>query len=91
MRLLQLLHIYGMGQKRPPTLPHLFPTNWGGKREYKNIFSDEPNAKLAIQLLPLNPTMKAYVDTFTGTVFKGTDVNKLYGDYIPWQKVIEII
>ncbi len=68
--------------KTPAYTSPLVSINWGGKREYKTFFSDEPNAKLAIQLLPLNPTMKAYVDTLPEQIFKGTDVNKLYGDYI---------
>jgi len=29
--------------------------NWGGKRDYATWFSDEPNAKLAILLLPMSP------------------------------------
>lgn len=31
--------------------------NWGGKRDYATFFSADPGAMLAIQLLPLNPSM----------------------------------
>jgi len=33
--------------------------NWGGKRDYATWFSADPSAMLAIQLVPLNPTMVA--------------------------------
>lgn len=60
----------------------LVSINWGGKREYKTFFSDEANAKLAIQLLPLNPTMQQYISQLPAAVFKGSTVKKPYGDYI---------
>lgn len=37
----------------------LMSLNWGGKRDYATFFSADPGAMLAIQLLPLNPTMAA--------------------------------
>lgn len=36
----------------------LVAINWGGKRVYSTWFSDEPAAKLAIQLIPLNPSQQ---------------------------------
>ena len=55
---------------------------WGGKREYATFFSDEPNAKLAIQLLPLSPTMQRVDTDYPEDIFKGTSWNTTYGDYI---------
>ena len=55
---------------------------WGGKREYATFFSDEPNAKLAIQLLPLNPTMRRIGTNYPKNIFRGTSWNETYGDYI---------
>lgn len=60
----------------------LVSINWGGKREYKTFFSDEANAKLAIQLLPLNPTMKRYVGNLPASIYEGSNTSKQYGDYI---------
>lgn len=60
----------------------LVSINWGGKREYKTFFSDEANAKLAIQLLPMNPTMKKYISKLPDSIYAGTDTQQLYGDYI---------
>lgn len=60
----------------------LVAINWGGKREYKTFFSDEANAKLAIQLLPLNPTMKPYIDSLPKKVFTDAKLDQQYGDYI---------
>lgn len=55
---------------------------WGGKRDYATFFSDEPNAKLAIQLIPLNPTMKKLYQNLPDKLFTGTSTDKIYGDYI---------
>lgn len=55
---------------------------WGGKREYTTFFSDEPNAKLAIQLLPLSPTIKRLHQTLLSRIFEGTSTDEIYGDYI---------
>lgn len=60
----------------------LVSINWGGKREYRTFFSDEANAKLAIQLLPLNPSMADYATTIPSSIFTGTDLAKQYGDYV---------
>lgn len=43
---------YGSGYQHP-----VIALNWGGKREYATFFSQEPNAMLGIQLIPMNPTM----------------------------------
>lgn len=55
---------------------------WGGKREYATFFSDEANAKLAIQLLPVSPTLQAAGLQLTAAELRGTDVTKQYGDAI---------
>jgi endo-1,3(4)-beta-glucanase len=55
---------------------------WGGKREYATFFSDEPNAKLAIQLLPVTPTLQSAGLQLTPQELSGTDVTKQYGDAI---------
>lgn len=54
---------------------------WGGKREYRTFFSEEPNAKLAIQLLPMNPTMQFLQTDSQSGLFRGTDVHQPYGDF----------
>ena len=46
-------HPKGLGQYTSPVVD----INWGGKRTYATFFSDDPMAKLAIQLIPLNPVM----------------------------------
>jgi endo-1,3(4)-beta-glucanase len=56
--------------------------NWGGKREYSTFFSDEANAKLAIQLLPLNPTMQKHGPQLRTDQLKGTTRDAPFGDYI---------
>jgi endo-1,3(4)-beta-glucanase len=60
----------------------LVAINWGGKREYKTFFSDEANAKLAIQLLPLNPSMQTYIEKLPNKLFSNTNLEQTYGDYI---------
>ncbi|MBC7512149.1 hypothetical protein H7142_00600 [Candidatus Saccharibacteria bacterium] len=55
---------------------------WGGKREYKTFFSDDPNAKLAILLLPLNPSMREYANSIVKTAFTGTSTARPFGDYL---------
>lgn len=55
---------------------------WGGKREYATFFSDEANAKLAIQLLPVTPTLQTAGLQLTEKELTGTDVSKQYGDTI---------
>lgn len=36
--------------------------NFGGKRTYSTFFSDEPNTKLGIQLIPMSPVMAHQLD-----------------------------
>lgn len=60
----------------------LVSINWGGKREYRTFFSDEPNAKLAIQLLPLTPTMQQYVADLPNDLYRGVDDRRPFADYI---------
>lgn len=55
---------------------------WGGKREYKTFFSDDPNPKLSILLLPLSPTMQEYAASIDAASFAGTDASRPYGDYL---------
>lgn len=55
---------------------------WGGKREYSTFFSDAPNAKLAIQLLPLSPTMKRNNSPLSHDLLQGTSTTQTYGDTI---------
>lgn len=55
---------------------------WGGKREYRTFFSEAPNAKLAIQLLPMNPTMQFLQADSKNLIFKTTDIRRPYGDFI---------
>ena len=61
--------------------------NFGGKRTYATFFSDEPNTKLAIQLLPLNPAMTTFKkdgDNIPSQVTAATrnNFNVTLGDYI---------
>lgn len=55
---------------------------WGGKREYSTFFSDDANAKLAIQLLPLTPSIKRLGDQLPERIFEGTAVERAYGDQL---------
>lgn len=55
---------------------------WGGKREYATFFSDEANAKLAIQLLPLSPTIRKLNNPMPKERLEGTSTNQVYGDHI---------
>jgi endo-1,3(4)-beta-glucanase len=62
--------------------------NFGGKREYATFFSKEPNAKLGVQLIPLNPTMtefKADVDSIQKNIsasIQNDNFNVALGDYV---------
>lgn len=62
----------------------LVSLNWGGKRGYNTFFSDEANAKLAIELLPLSPTWLQALRAFplSESIFKGTSFGGQYGDVI---------
>lgn len=58
---------------------------WGGKRDYGTWFSAEPNAILAIQLLPMNPTMRGLATKKADAQIRelGEDpYQKQFGDYI---------
>jgi endo-1,3(4)-beta-glucanase len=61
--------------------------NWGGKREYATWFSDEPNAKLAILLIPMSPVAgylggdpERILANVEEAAPKGYDVQ--FGDYL---------
>ncbi|MDB5167670.1 MAG: Endo,3(4)-beta-glucanase [Candidatus Saccharibacteria bacterium] len=62
--------------------------NFGGKRTYSTFFSDEPNAKLGIQLLPMSPMMtsfktdKAAIARNVSSSIKNDNYNVALGDYI---------
>jgi len=62
--------------------------NFGGKRTYSTFFSDEPNAKLGIQLIPMNPMMMqdasdgAHINTVVNASIQNDDYNVALGDYI---------
>ena len=58
---------------------------WGGKRDYGTWFSAEPNTILAIQLLPMNPTMRGLATKKADAQIRelGEDpYQKQFGDYI---------
>lgn len=62
--------------------------NFGGKRTYSTFFSDEPNAKLGIQLLTMNPFMAHQPDTtktakqLIDSSITNDNFNVALGDYI---------
>lgn len=61
--------------------------NFGGKRTYATFFSDESNAKLAIQLIPMNPSMTSLaadgdvINQQLGAAIKDGNYNVPLGDY----------
>jgi endoglucanase Acf2 len=62
--------------------------SFGGKRTYSTFFSDEPNAKLGIQLIPLNPAMREFASDgdevkrlVDGSIFDN-NFNVALGDYV---------
>lgn len=62
--------------------------NFGGKRTYSTFFSNEPNAKLGIQLIPMSPFMLSYASdgsnisaTISDTI-KNDNYNVSLGDYV---------
>lgn len=61
--------------------------NFGGKRTYTTFFSDEPNAKLAIQLIPMNPSMVSLarddstINQQLGAAITNDNYNVPLGDY----------
>lgn len=62
--------------------------SFGGKRTYATFFSDEPNTKLAIQLLPLNPMMAVFeqddanIAKQVNAATTNDNFNVALGDYI---------
>ncbi len=62
--------------------------SFGGKRTYATFFSDEPNTKLAIQLLPLNPMMQIFkeddsrIKAQVDTAISNNNFNVALGDYV---------
>jgi endoglucanase Acf2 len=62
--------------------------NFGGKRTYSTFFSDEPNAKLGIQLMPMTPYMHtlpddaADIQNLVKSVIKDDNFNVTLGDCI---------
>lgn len=65
----------------------LVDINWGGKRVYQTWFSADPVAKLAIQLIPMNPleqqtlTKNSQAKQLLATSMRGDDYNLPLGDY----------
>jgi endo-1,3(4)-beta-glucanase len=61
--------------------------NWGGKRDYSTWFSADANAKLGIQLIPMNPA-SGYLGGDPKRIAKSVseatsgDYNKQFGDYL---------
>lgn len=82
---------FNIDKSKPPYgggYNHSFASiNWGGKRDNATFFSAEPNAKLGILLIPMNPTVanilpgKFKVDEHLREVIK-TDYNVQFGDYL---------
>ncbi len=62
--------------------------NFGGKRVYSTFFSDQPNAKLGIQLIPMDPSMqlfagdKQHIASNVRASTVGNDYNVPLGDYL---------
>lgn len=62
--------------------------SFGGKRTYATFFSDEPNTKLAIQLIPLNPMMQVFgqdktrISTQVNAAIEDNNFNVALGDYV---------
>ena len=68
---------------------------WGGKRDYSTWFSDAPNAKLAIQLVPMSPvagylgTSAARVKTNLAQGVPNGNYDVTYGDYLLMYSALE--
>lgn len=60
----------------------LVSINWGGKRGYQTFFSNEPNAKLGIQLIPMSPTLSALMPAVADRNLSSIDPQGMFGDYI---------
>lgn len=60
--------------------------NFGGKRTYSTFFSDDPTAKLGIQLIPMDPSMSSFasdkgVATRVQASVQNDNFNVSLGDY----------
>ena len=64
--------------------------NWGGKRDYATFFSADPGAMLAIQLLPLNPTMSGTLPSRTHITAQLTEAAhaELFPDYLAMYRAV---
>lgn len=68
--------------------PPLVSLNWGGKREHATFFSQEPNAMLGIQLIPMNPTMNRSnipadrIHQNVQAAVQNNSYHRQFGDYI---------
>lgn len=62
--------------------------NFGGKRTYSTFFSDEANAKLGIQLIPMSPMMQSFasdgssIKSVIGSSIQNDNYNVALGDYV---------
>lgn len=61
--------------------------NFGGKRTYSTFFSDEANAKLGIQLIPMSPMMQSFssdssITSVINTSIQNGNYNVALGDYV---------
>lgn len=61
--------------------------NFGGKRVYSTFFSDDPAAKLGIQLIPMDPSMTSFksdgnASAVIAATIHGDNYNVPLGDYI---------
>lgn len=63
--------------------------NFGGKRTYATFFSDEANAKLGIQLIPMSPMMLQYaldgsssINNTVNASIRNDNYNVALGDYV---------
>lgn len=68
----------------------LMSLNWGGKRDYATFFSADPGAMLAIQLLPLNPTMSGTLPSRTHITAQLTEAAhaELFPDYLAMYRAV---
>jgi hypothetical protein len=66
----------------------LVSLNWGGKREYATFFSNEPSAKLGIQLIPMSPVQLTYhqdgkaISKLVSETIKSDNYDVPLGDYV---------
>ena len=82
-------------RQKPTSIPDssnytspLTSLNFGGKRTYSTFFSDAPNAKLGVQLLPMNPYAAHQIDDtkvakqLVDSSVTNDNFNVALGDYI---------